>query len=66
MYQNLCGAYRGPDVPSKKEEAYKPYKATIREHDGVQFIIYHYNTKGQEESIKKVRKQVFKEAVNWI
>ena len=66
MYQTLCIAYRGPGGPSKREEASKLSKAATRENQGVQFILYHYNIKGQQAIIQKGRKQAFKEADNWI
>ena len=66
MYQTLCRAYSGPDGPSKEKEAFRPYKAVMREHEGAQLISYHYNIKGLHTSIQKVRKQAFKESGEWI
>ena len=66
MYQTLCGAHRGPDGTSKEKEASKPSKVVTREDKGDKFILYHYNIKGQQESIQKVRKQAFEESENYI
>ena len=50
MYYTLCRAYRGLDDPSKEKEVSNPSKALMREHEGKQLIIYHYNIKGQHAS----------------
>ena len=64
MYSTLCRSYRIPDGPSKGKEDFRPSKAAMREHEGEQFISYHYNTKGQYSSVQKGRKQAFKESGN--
>ena len=47
---------------ARNKELSKPYKSVMREHEGAQFILYHYNIKGQHASFQKGRKQAFKEA----
>ena len=32
-------------VQARVKESSRPYKLLMREHEGSQFIIYHYNTK---------------------
>ena len=64
MYQTLCRVYRDPDGPSKENYSTEPYKAVMREHEGEEFITYHYNLKGQQANILKSRKLTFKEAEN--
>ena len=46
MYYNLCRTYIGPNKPIKEKEAFRPSKAVMREHEGAQFIPYHYKIKG--------------------
>ena len=46
MYYNLCRAYRGPGGTMKENKASNISKSVIREHEGAQFILYHYNIKG--------------------
>ena len=41
-------------------------KTVTREHEGVQLITFHYNTKGKHTIVQKYRKQSFKESGNWI
>ena len=33
-------------IQAKKKKVSKPSKAVMREHEGTQFILYHYNIKG--------------------
>ena len=51
----------GPDGLKKENQAYKPYKAVMREHEGKQFIIYIYNNKGWQSRIQKDRNQALKQ-----
>ena len=66
MYQTLCRAYRDPDRPRKKKQAYKPSKVVMIDNYEAGFITHHYNLKGWQVSNKKSRKMAFKEAENWI
>ena len=54
MYYTLCRAYRGHDGPSKEKEASKPYKEVMREHEGVEFVLYHFHHKGEKSSSHRV------------
>ena len=66
MNQTLCRVYRDPGGPRKEKKAYNPSNGVMREHDGSEFILYHYNIKCQQVSMKKSRKLALKEAENWI
>ena len=46
MYQTLCRSYSIPNEPRKEKEAFRPSKTAMREHEGGELIIYHYNLKG--------------------
>ena len=46
MHYNLCRSYSSPDEPSKEKYHSNTYKAVAGEHEGAQFIFYHYNIKG--------------------
>ena len=50
MYYTLCRVYRDPDGPRKEKEASKPPKGVMIEHEGAEFIPYHYNSKGSKQA----------------
>ena len=50
----------------KEKYPSNPSKAVMKEHEMIQLICYHYNTKGYQVSAQKGRKQAFKEAGKWI